>query len=229
MSLFEKLFKRGERTQGIAPLPEEMMGTMQPGIAGPQFGMDAPMPDPTMLANQPILQNFREQEEMAGLSRVTLDNDSAIDDFASKLRGFRVRYDIDMQTGLPQKRVERFGKPFCNESGVNELIGDLRMYMNKAIMLSNIPKSERDMIDKWCLVVAIDTMEKIAMNTEAWSVDRSKRSTILDLFMGAIWFNMMRAYEDGERRKLYPGEKNINMNSTLPHMMPPQKRSVLEI
>ena len=228
MSLFEKLFRRNNQMQGVAPLPEDMMHSMQPGIAGPS-GFDAPMPDTTMMSNTPVFQNFREQEEMVGLANVTLDNDPVIEEFANKLRGYRIRYDIDPNTAMPVKKIERFGRPFCNDDGINELIGDLRMYMNKAIMLSNIPNKDKDMISNWCLIIAIDTEEKIAMNSEKWSVDKTKRSTILDLFVMSVWFNMMRSYEDGERTKLYPTQKNISMSSSLPHMMPQQKKSVLDI
>lgn len=227
MSLFEKLFRRNNQTQGVVPMPEQFMEGMQPGLAG-AGGFDAPMPDTTMMANQPIFQNFREQEEMVGLANVTLDNDPVIEEFANKLRGYKIRYDIDPYNAMPVKKIERFGRPFCNNDGINELVGDLRMHMNKAVMLSNVPKADKKMIEYWCLIIAIDTLEKIAMNSERWCVDRTKRSTILDLFMSAVWFNMMRSFEDGERTKLYPTQKNISMNSTLPHMMP-QKKSVLEM
>jgi len=228
MSLFEKLFRRNSQQQGFAPLPEEMMGTMQPGIAGPS-GFDTPMPDTTMMSNQPIFQNFREQEEMIGLANVTLDNDPLIEEFASKLRGYRVKYDINMVTGMPEKKIDRFGRPFCNDDGINELVGDLRVHLNKAVMLSNVPEKQKDMIGKWCLVIAIDTVDKIKMNTVKWDVDRTRRSTIVDIFMSTIWFNMMRSFMDGERSKLYPTQKNISMQSMVPHMMPQQKKSVLEI
>lgn len=227
MSLFEKLFRRNDQQQGVVPMPEDFMRGMQPGLAG-AGGFDAPFPDSTHMSNQPIFQNFREQEEMVGLANVTLDNDPVIEEFANKLRGYRIRYDINPVTALPVKTVERFGRPFCNDDGINELIGDLRMHMNKATMLSNVPTKEKDMIGTWCLVIAIDTMEKIAMNSERWSIDRTKRSTILDIFISAVWFNMMRSFEDGERTKLYPTQKNISMSSTMPHMMP-QKKSVLEM
>jgi hypothetical protein len=228
MSLFEKLLNKNKNVQGVAPLPEEMMSTMQPGIAGPG-GFDAPMPDPSMLANQPLLQNFREQEQMVGLAHVTLENEQIIEEFANKLRGYRIKYELDPKTASPIKKIERFGKPFCNDDGINELVGDLRMYTSKAFMLSNIPTKDKDRIKKWCLVIAIGMTDKIKVNTSRWSVDTTRRSTVMDIFMSIVEFNMLRSFEDGERTKLYPTQKNINMSSSLPHMMPQQKRSVLDI
>jgi hypothetical protein len=227
MGLFEKMFKRNDQQQGVVPLPEQFMSDMQPGIGGPQY-VNPPFPDSTQMANQPIFQNFREQEQMVGLANVTLDNNENVEEFASKLRGYRIAYDINVQTGMPEKKITRFGRPFCNDDGVNELVGDLRVYLSKGWMLSNIPKADRHMINNMCHVIAIEIEEKMAMNVENWALDRTRMSTVSSLFVFTIWGNVMRSFEDGERSKLYPTQKNINMNSTMGQMVQP-KKSVLEI
>jgi hypothetical protein len=226
MSLFERLFRRTNQTQGVAPMPEDMMGTMQPGLAGSGY-MDAPMPDPMMM-NQPVFQNFREQEAMVGLANVTLDNNENIEEFASKLRGYRIIVEPDLNTGRPVQRIQRYGKPFCNDDGINELVGDLRVYLSKGWMLSNIPKADRSFINNMCMVVAIEIGEKMAMNVEKWAIDRTRMSTVSSLFVFTVFSNVMRSYEDGERTKLYPTQKNINMTSMLPHMQQ-QKKDIMSI
>lgn len=208
-------------------MPEQYLDGLNPGMMGPQ-GFDAPMPDP-MTMNQPMFQNFKDQQELNGLVSITIDNSEILEDFTTKLRGYRIKKEFDLKTGTVKPKLIKVGRPFCSDDGINEMAGDLQMYLSKGFMLTNIPKNERIVINKMMIIIGHEVSAKLLMNVEEWQVDRTRMSTITTSFITIVWANFMRGFEDGERTKLYPTQKNISMTSTLPHLQQPQKRNIMDM
>lgn len=231
MGIFEKILRRNTNNNGpgIVNSPEEFMGTMDPGALGVgQYGsgMGNPMPPPGMGMPDPLMGMYREQSDMTGLATITLDNKDIVEAFRDKLRGYRIKKTYDVSTGKEVETKESFGSPFATEDGINDIVGDLAMYTSRAFTLTNIPKSDKRIINKMLYNLAIDTALKWTMNSERWHIDRTKRSAIMDLFMSIVHASMMRGYDDGERMKLYGTQKNITTTQIMPHMNPEQKKSL---
>lgn len=227
MGLFEKMFARGQKQAGMIEVPEQYMQEMSPGLPGPQGVDPYGGMDPNML-NNPLFSNYREQAEMTGIANITVDNSEIIEDFAAQLRGYKIKHEIDPLTGKIVPRKMKLGKPFCNDEGVNELVGVLAMMMSKSWMLTNIPKRDRGFIDRLMLINGIELSEKMVKNVERWQMDRTRMSSISTQIISTAFGNIMRGFEDGERTKIYPTQKNVNMTSNLPHMNPAPKRSLFE-
>lgn len=220
---FDKLLQRKNKEPAIIPSSEAYLHDLQ----GPSDMPPGAMPmDPMMFGGGPQIGSLRDSMEMVGLAGVTIDNKEIVEEFRAKLRGYKLKKTYDPRTGEEKTEPEKFGEPFCNDDGINELSGDLAIYTSKIWILSNIPKNESNMIKNIIFTIALDTSFKIAMNTRKWNVDKTRRSTILDLFVFTIYSNIMRGYDDGERTKLYPTQRHMTSTSIMPGMMQPEKKSI---
>jgi len=224
---------RGNKQVGVVEQPYNHMVEMDPGLPGPgNFPMQMdpnggfPM-DPMMMANNPQFSNYQDQAQMAGLAAITLDNDQIIEDFASQLRGYIKRAYPDAKTGEIKYEIVKTGEPFCNDKGVNELRSQLAMRLSKVWILTNIPKKEYDFIYRMMIVTGSEIADMFVMNAYNWEIDFTRASSVTTQFTGIVYANLLRGSEGGEREKLY--SKNIQMTSTMPHMMPPKKESAFSI
>lgn len=145
-----------------------------------------------------------------GVAMITVDNKRIIDEFKNRLQGYTLRPRINVETGeVNGYDKDRFGDPVMNEEGINHLCGLFEFTLNKAIMLSNIPTKDEKWIKNNCRVFWRTIALQLAVNAEKWNVDRSRRDSIPYEMANQLYFTIMRAYDDGERRKLYPGQRNI--------------------
>lgn len=225
MGVFEKLLKRKDTEPSMVPSPEEYMQEMSPGMGGPNSYGGSVYNDPLSMSN-PQISSFRDNEDMVGLASITLDNEDVIEKFRAKLRGFNIKKKYNPKTQSEEEEIVRFGKPFCNDDGINEITGDLELLCSKIITLGNVPKNKEDMIPKLIKNISWSVSTKIVMNNEKWNVDRSRRSTVMDLFRTIAWTNMMRGYEDGERIKMYKSQRQT-INTNLQGMVPQQEKKSL--
>lgn len=209
------------------------------------LGRSTPTPDEVMAANQVIQdaqalpsmdplsaaqinRTWDSNDNYFGIANLTVDNKRNVEEFRARLRGYSIKRRYDSNTGVElEAKLDKYGEPMMNDEGINHLCGILESFMSKGIMLSNIPEKMFNQIDKWCRVFMRTVAVQLAVNSEKWSVDRSRRDSIPSEMTLLLKMNMLRAYEDGERKKIYPGQKNIttNMLSGIAQSPPQNKMS----
>lgn len=155
-----------------------------------------------------------------GIANLTLDNRRAVEEFRAKLRGYEIvrRVDKDGNELAPEKKM--FGDPMMNENGVSHLCGLLESAMSKNIILSNIPKERERQVNVFCRVFGRTIIAQIAFNSERWQIDNSRRDSIPVEMSLMLWSSLMRGYDDGERRKLYPTQKNVSTQNLVHNNTP---------
>jgi len=225
MGVFERLLKRKDTEPSMVPVPEDLMG-MGNGLNGAgSYGGSIGYPDPLSMSS-PQIGPYKDNIDMVGLASITIDNDDVIEKFRSKLRGYAIKKKYNNQTQKQEEEIIKFGEPFCNDDGINEITGDLELLCSKIITLGNIPKSKESMIPKLIRNVSFSVSTKIVMNNLKWNVDRTRRSTVMDLFRTIAWTNMMRGYDDGERIKLYQSQKQTINTTLMGNAQQPEKKSL---
>lgn len=167
-------------------------------------------------------------QDATGVAMITVENQKMIDQFKARMRGYIVKPTVNMETGEPGKpELVKFGEPVMSEEGINYLVGMMEMALTKSIMLSHIPIKNDKWILKNCQIFWRQVAVQIGLNSNDWRVDRKRRNTIAWELANLLYFNIMRAYDDGERRKLYPGQRNITTTMINPSTMQPEKRSMM--
>lgn len=220
MGAFDNLMKRKGTEPSMVPLPTQALQDINNSLPGFD-NTNQPMMDPLSMTSHQIAP-YKDNIDMVGLANITIDNKEVVEEFRNKLRGYRIKKSLDFNTGKEKIAKEFFGEPFCSEDGINELCGDLAMFLSKVYILSNVPKAEEKMIKKMCLDIAYDTLVKVGMNVNRWKIDKTKRSTIMNIFAMTIWSNIMRGYDEGERIKLYRSQ-HTNINTNIQQGMPQQQ------
>ena len=219
------LFSRQETMQPIPVVDVAMQQAMnQPP---PPTQSDASMYLDPMQAAQ-MTRGFDSDPSSVGIAQITVDNKRMIDEFRARLRGYRVVHRVNPETGeeAPPESV-KFGEPVLNEDGINHLCGILESALSKNIMLSNIPIKDEKWIKKVCAVFMRTIALQIGINSEKWRVDRTRRDFIPMEMTLLLHANYMRAYDDGERRKLYPGQKHVTTTMINPALSQPERRPIL--
>jgi len=209
------LFNRNNNSESVAPQPEQYMMSDPGMMSMPMGGMD------------PRFGGFN-SEANASIAQITLDIDQDIEDFKASLKGYKVIKKLNAVTGEESEEKINFGKRFCNDDGINQLVGDLRVGMSKMITLSNVPQKEALTIKKICKQMAMETSLKIAANTREWQVDVTRRSTVTSQMALLMYTNFMRALEGGERTGLLGTIKTINTNVTQGFNQP-VKKNILDL
>lgn len=224
MGVFERLLKRKDTEPSMA-VPEDLMGMGNSLNGTGSYGGSIGYPDPLSMSN-PQIGPYKDNIDMVGLASITIDNDDVIEKFRSKLRGYAIKKRYNNHTQKQEEEIIKFGEPFCNDDGINEITGDLELLCSKIITLGNIPKSKESMIPKLIRNVSFSVSTKIVMNNLKWNVDRTRRSTVMDLFRTIAWTNMMRGYDDGERIKLYQSQKQTINTTLMGNAQQPEKKSL---
>lgn len=163
--------------------------------------------------------------DSVGVANITVDNHKIIEEFKSRLQGYTLKRRFNLETGQemePEKII--FTAPVMNDEGVNHLCGLMEVALAKNIMLSNIPEKDHLHIKQIAKIFWRTAALQIAINSERWKVDRTRRDSIPLEMSLTLYTNLMRAYDDGERRKLYPGQKNITTTMINPAQMQPERK-----
>lgn len=212
-----------EKTQTVQPIPTYDVGMNAPPT--PQQPVYEQL-DP--LAAAQLSRNWEQDPSAVGVAQITVDNRRIIEEFKARLRGYIVERRFDFSTGMElEPQVKKFGLPLMNEEGINHLCGILESALSKNIMLSNIPTKDERWIKQVCRTFWRTIALQIAVNSQHWQVDRSRRD-ILPMEMSLLLHaNYMRAFEDGERRKLYPGQKHVTTTMINPAQLQPEKRQLI--
>ena len=225
MGVFEKLLRRKDSEPAMASVPEEFLGMGNASNSNGSYGGSIGYPDPLSISS-PQIGPYKDNIDMVGLASITIDNDDVIEKFRSKLRGYTIKKSYNNVTQKQEEEIVKFGEPFCNDDGINEISGDLELLCSKIITLGNIPKSKENMIPKLIRNISFSVSTKIVMNNERWKVDRTRRSTVMDLFRTIAWTNMMRGYDDGERIKLYQSQKQTINTTLMGNAQQPEQKSL---
>lgn len=203
MGLFDSLLGRNKNND---------MG-MEAGMMSP-MPMDSFMGFPGMQQGMPGIGNINDHQNNTNIAQVTLETDDVVEKFRNTLKGFEIKKRYNPVTKKVEEETIRFGSRFCNDEGINVLTGNLRMHLNKHIMLSNIPDKKIDMINKWMLHISADISKQIRVNQRRWQVNRSLRSNVTNEMARLIESTMLRGLGAGERTGLYGTMKTINTNVT---------------
>lgn len=196
-----------------------MMSTPPPGASGYETM------DPLAAAQ---IYSRLEDNSSVGIANITVDNRRIIEEFRERLRGYRIKKKINYETGeIIGVENEKFGEPMMSEDGINHLCGLLESALSKNIMLSNIPLSDKRSIIKMTQVFYRTIALQIAVNSEKWCVDRSRRDSIPLEISILFYSNLMRAFDDGERRKLYPTQKNLTSMNINPAQLQQQNKPLI--
>ena len=166
-----------------------------------------------------------EQSGFVGIATLTLDNTRTIDEFRARLQGKVLKRRVNLETGEEMQPIEeKRGEPLMNNEGINHLVGALEFCLSRNITLSNIPKEREKMIRTLSETYARTMALQIALNSSKWSVDRNRRDNLPLEIEIMIYSNLMRAYDNGERRQIYPTNKHLvygpNPNNQLPEKKP---------
>lgn len=163
----------------------------------------------------PMAMQLASQPDMAdgfGLGQLALDPDRDIEEFRSKLRGFKVVMDVDDKGQVTKKQIP-YGKRSMNDDGINYLCGSLRNYSGKGFILTNYTGNDKKeamkMIHKRCFIEGKKTVALLAVNRREWEIDPAKRPTIINHYMDSVEAMLFRSLEDGERSKYYRGQKTV--------------------
>lgn len=209
------------------PIPVVDVG-MQATMAAEANAAANQVPYLDPMAAAQLSRSWEQDASAVGVAHITVDNRRIIDEFKSRLRGYIIQRQFDSDTGeeLAPKMIKN-GSPVMNEEGVNHLCGILEASLSKSIMLSNIPTKDAKWIPKVCSVFWRTAALQIAINSEEWNVDRSRRDYIPMELSILLHSNFMRSFEDGERKKLYPGQKHVTTTMINPASMQPERRSFI--
>ena len=213
---------------GLFNRNDPMMGAMPIVDVTPQQPMpEQPQTMDPMMAAQ-LTRMYEADAGAVGVAQITVDNKKLVEEFKARMRGYIIRRKFNMDTGQEEgNELVKFGEPVMNEEGINHVCGLLESFLSKNIMLSNIPLKDHKQILIFCRVFYRTIAAQIAFNSELWRVDRSRRDTIPSELSTMLYTNFMRAYDDGERRKLYPGQKNITTTMINPAQLQPERRSLI--
>lgn len=208
------------------PIPVVDIGMQNAMAQEAQAAAQPPLLDPMAAAQ--LSRQWETDPSAVGVAQITVDNRRIIEEFKARLRGYFIQRQFDENTGeeLEPKKI-LLGSPVMNEEGVSHLVGLLEASLSKSIMLSNIPTKSEKWIEKVCSVFWRTAALQIAINSEGWSVDRSRRDYIPMELSLLLKSNYMRSFEDGERKKLYPGQKHISTTMYNPATMQPERRSFI--
>lgn len=184
--------------------------------------------DPLAAAQLTRATDQNQFSDSTGVANITLDTNKDIEEFKTRLRGYYMKPRVNLETGeeLEPERV-KFGDPVMNEEGINHLVGLLKFVLNKNTTLSNTLVSKEKEVEKICGSFMRTIALQIGINSEDWKVDRKRRDSLPEELALTLKWNIMRSYDDGERRKLYPGQRNITTTMINPSTMQPEKRSMI--
>jgi len=149
------------------------------------------------------------QTANAQIAQFATDNTEVVERFKEGLRGKRFVTRYNTKTGREEVVEEVFSTPAMNETGVSELTRELEMYLNKTFILTNVPKEDRERIDRRLRIIWSTLAIKLVENAHKYELDKSRRSGIIHEFVFTVESNMMRGYEDGERGKYYGSQRTV--------------------
>lgn len=140
------------------------------------------------VANTPRYGNTTTQD----LANVTLNTDELLAEFERLLRG----QIWDGQKGA----YILVHKPIANDDGVNALMKMLRFKVHKLIPLSNLP-SEKD-IENSAKKFHKEVINILWANSRKYDIDDFDLSLTVNYITSLYFYQLMRAFKDGERQLL---------------------------
>lgn len=124
-----------------------------------------------------------------------LNPDDILDDFEHKLRG--EKYDVETDS---YKKVDPNQKPLLNEYGINEVLVNIRMFVNKVILTSDYDDRTIKMI---CHGFSDSFSKLIVSKYTEWELS-VENMEMLDIWVSEIVFSALQsAREAGMRKSIF--------------------------
>lgn len=155
--------------------------------------------------HSPLMQQWA-QDDMGGVIGVTLDNDRLLQDLENYLRGIGPVTTYS-EKGEPVTKWEQVGKPAMNEMGVQAVMREVRLIVNKNTILTNMPDIEKlnDLMKNFSVSVAI----LLGAKAKEFNIDESQRHSVYFSVVRTAYLTLLRGLNGNEKKGVYKENKSL--------------------
>ena len=167
-----------------------MVDELNPAIAGDQQ------------TNMKLMQLLQQQKDRENMIIWQLDPREIIEEIEHFLRGEKLG--INKETN--KREWMAWGEPLMTESGIKTIITLLRSRLNKVLVLSNL---DDEQVMRIALETRLDIIQLLFTMGDEWKIRREFLSSIRAFIDHQVYTLLRRAYQDGERGKIYTAQQYV--------------------
>jgi hypothetical protein len=149
-----------------------------------------------------LMQLMQKQKLQDNMIIWQLDPKEIIDEIEHYLRGEKLVSNPDTK----KREWVAWGNPLMAEEGIKTIISLLRARLNKVLVLSNLPD---DQVRRIALEVRWDIIDLLFMMYKEWQIRKEYLSAIVKFIDHEVYALLRRAFEDGERNKIYTTQQYV--------------------